>query len=138
MAQQNTRNERDAVVEDAVVALLSVATVVRPNESNRGIVLECRLCGELDEYHTDACPVPALEQWLNPISLRLILRVARTSDCTSGSPSPTNDSHRHDDTSESPCPFLNPNRRRIRPIEIGRSKAKPGCESDNLTDGFPT
>ena len=50
------------------MALLSTAVVASINTSNR-LELECKLCGERDENHTFACPVPALEEWLNPTDL---------------------------------------------------------------------
>jgi hypothetical protein len=59
---------RDAATEAAVMALLSTAVVASINTSNR-LELECKLCGERDENHTFACPVPALEEWLNPTDL---------------------------------------------------------------------
>ena len=46
------------IVEQAVVALLDVGVVLHENE------LECRLCGQLNS-HSDECPVPVLEHWLN-------------------------------------------------------------------------
>jgi hypothetical protein len=60
--------ERDTFdIEVAVAGLLNSAVIVRRSNSGRGIELECRMCGRRDENHTVACPVPSLEQWLNPI-----------------------------------------------------------------------
>ena len=50
---------RHEIVEQVVVTLLDVGVVLHENE------LECRLCGQLNS-HGDECPVPALEDWLNP------------------------------------------------------------------------
>jgi len=54
-------------IEVAVVGLLNAAVIIRRSNSGRGIELECRMCGRRDENHTAACPVPTLEQWLNPM-----------------------------------------------------------------------
>lgn len=63
MAQQTTLvDERDETIESVVAALLDVAVVVRRTGSTA--MLECKMCGQQDENHTEACPVPALEQWL--------------------------------------------------------------------------
>ena len=53
------RRDRDEAVEQAIVALLNVG--VSLDENN----LVCELCGQRNQ-HTPACPVRALEQWLNP------------------------------------------------------------------------
>ncbi len=73
MTQQQTAltavmDERDTFdIEVAVAGLLNAAVTVRKSKSGRGIELECRMCGRRDENHTGDCPVPALEQWLNPM-----------------------------------------------------------------------
>ena len=54
-------------IEVVVAGLLNAAVIVRRSNSGRGIELECRMCGRRDENHTGACPVPSLEQWLNPM-----------------------------------------------------------------------
>ena len=60
--------ERDTFdIEVAVVGLLNAAVILRKSNSGRGIELECRMCGRRDENHTADCPVPSLEQWLNPM-----------------------------------------------------------------------
>jgi hypothetical protein len=60
--------ERDTFdIQVAVVGLLNAAVMIRKSNSGRGIELECKMCGRRDENHTAACPVPSLEQWLNPM-----------------------------------------------------------------------
>lgn len=53
-------NERDEAIESAVVALLNVTVVFDDSGC-----LTCGLCKE-SYGHTDACPILALEQHLNP------------------------------------------------------------------------
>ena len=66
MTQQNEQTammvERDDAIEDAVVALLNVAVV----PASSGDDHECTLCGAGEDNHTVTCPVPALEEWVNP------------------------------------------------------------------------
>jgi hypothetical protein len=57
MTQQN--EQRDEAIENAVVELLNVVVI-----SDR-----CKLCGEHDDNHAIGCPVPALEEWINPSTL---------------------------------------------------------------------
>lgn len=66
MTESAAMSERDEAVENAVVALLNVAVVLG---SSGGVEFECKLCGQREENHTVACPVPALEQWVNPTTL---------------------------------------------------------------------
>jgi hypothetical protein len=73
MTQQQTRltavmGEQDTFdIQVAVVGLLNAAVIMRRSETGRGVELECKMCGRRDENHTAACPVPSLEQWLNPM-----------------------------------------------------------------------
>jgi hypothetical protein len=55
----------EAEIENAVSVLLNAAVVIRKAEGSTGIELECTMCGQREENHTSACPVPALEEWLN-------------------------------------------------------------------------
>ncbi len=52
-------------IEDAVTKLLNAAVVMRGSGAGTRIELECTMCGQREENHTTACPVPALEEWLN-------------------------------------------------------------------------
>jgi hypothetical protein len=63
------QKERGGAVESAVVALLDVAVVLDQN------ALICKLCNERDESHTEACPVPALEQWL--LNVTEVIRMSK-------------------------------------------------------------
>ena len=63
MAQRTQpMDEQDEGIETAVAALLDVAVVVQ--QIGNTARADCKMCGQQDEHHTDACPVPALEQWL--------------------------------------------------------------------------
>ena len=63
MAQRTSpMDEQDEGIETAVAALLDVAIVVR--RIGNIARADCKMCGQQDERHTDACPIPALEQWL--------------------------------------------------------------------------
>jgi predicted metalloprotease len=54
------KHEQDGdALETQVVQLLNVAVVSEP-----GSVVRCEMCGEQSDEHTTACPVPALEDWL--------------------------------------------------------------------------
>ena len=72
MTRQSTQTtmteKRDEAVETAVVELLNVAVVLGKDERGR-LVAECKMCGQREENHTKACPVPALEEWINPSAL---------------------------------------------------------------------
>lgn len=61
-SDQTATSERDGAVDSAVVALLDVAVVL--GSSTAGF--KCILCGQHQGNHTIACPVPALEEWINP------------------------------------------------------------------------
>ena len=63
--QTTVTNERDQAIENAVVEPLNVAVVLGKDERGR-MVAECKMCGQREENHTDTCPVPALEEWINP------------------------------------------------------------------------
>ena len=49
-----------SALEQAMVKLLDVAVVLN------GESVECKLCFQKDDRHAEGCPVPALEQWINP------------------------------------------------------------------------
>jgi hypothetical protein len=49
----------------AAIHLLNVAVVLR-SEDGRS-VLKCRMCGGTDDEHIASCPVPLLEEWINPV-----------------------------------------------------------------------
>jgi hypothetical protein len=57
--------KRDQAVEDAVVELLNVAVILEKDKRGR-LVTKCKMCGWQDDNHATNCPVPALEEWLNP------------------------------------------------------------------------
>ena len=54
-------------VETAVVHLLNVAVVMKHGDPEPHF--ECKLCGQLDDVHLQNCPVPLLEEWINPSTL---------------------------------------------------------------------
>jgi hypothetical protein len=66
------RLQRDEAVEDAVVSLLNNAVAFSTTEGGRA-ALTCKMCGARDENHTTDCPVPALEQWINPVEGRALI-----------------------------------------------------------------
>jgi hypothetical protein len=57
-AQTAVMIERDEVMNNAVVELLNIA-----------VVDKCQFCGWQDDDHARGCPVPALEEWINPTTL---------------------------------------------------------------------
>ena len=60
-AQKVSMVDEDAsALEQAMVKLLDVAVVLN------GESVECKLCFQRDDRHAEGCPVPALEQWINP------------------------------------------------------------------------
>jgi hypothetical protein len=61
-SQTTLRNTSGETIESAVAAFLDEAIVVR--QTGRTAIVECKMCGQKDEEHTENCPVPALEQWL--------------------------------------------------------------------------
>jgi len=65
--QTAVMQERDEALERAVVEMLNAAVVLQ-KDSQSGSVLQCKMCGLRDE-HTASCPVPALEEWINPTTL---------------------------------------------------------------------
>ena len=60
---QETQREED--IADAVAALLDITVVGHHNSPIGETFIECKMCGEWDN-HKGHCPVPSLEQWLNP------------------------------------------------------------------------
>lgn len=60
VAVKSLQEEREAEVEERVVALLDVAVVV-DGVSKKG---HCQVCNGWDDEHSATCPVPALEMWL--------------------------------------------------------------------------
>ena len=66
------KGERDEAVEDAVVALLNDALAFNTTDSGTA-ELTCKMCGGRDENHTADCPVPMLEQWINPVEGRALV-----------------------------------------------------------------
>ena len=61
--QTAVMQERDEALERAVVELLNVAVVLQKDRS-----CECKMCGWQND-HAPCCPVPALEEWINPSTL---------------------------------------------------------------------
>lgn len=62
--------ECETEIQHAIVHLLNVAVIahrtgIADAELQEGAHVECKMCEEWDE-HTEHCPVPALEQFLNP------------------------------------------------------------------------
>lgn len=63
MALQRTRRDDSSeTIESAVAAFLDAAIVVR--QDGRTAMVECKMCGQHDENHSESCPVPVMEQWL--------------------------------------------------------------------------
>jgi hypothetical protein len=60
MAAITSRDRAETI--ETVAALLDIAIVVR--QTGNTAMVECKMCGQRDENHTEGCPVPALEQWL--------------------------------------------------------------------------
>ena len=60
--QAGQESDVDALTK-AVDELLDVAVV--PVAGSNRKAWECMMCGERDEKHSAACPVPALEQWIS-------------------------------------------------------------------------
>lgn len=58
------QEEHEAEMTDHVVALLNSAMLFTPARQGPGSVMKCHMCYELDDQHTNLCPVPQLEDWL--------------------------------------------------------------------------
>ena len=57
MEKGRARTERNQAIEKAVVELLNVAV---------SLTGACGMCHQESDEHTSTCPVPALEEWINP------------------------------------------------------------------------
>ena len=66
--QKQVDQERDDAVTKAVVELLTVAVV--PITGTNGEKWECKMCAGRNDHHTKACPMPALERWINRVGVR--------------------------------------------------------------------
>jgi hypothetical protein len=62
----SAQDDRQAEVEERVVALLNVAVVMHTTTQGDGHRAQafCEMCGLWDDIHLSGCPVPSLEDWL--------------------------------------------------------------------------